>query len=194
MACPCCGPPPCCKNGYPTITFTLSGGTTGNPLECEGRHVPDCGVMNGSYVFNGEDIFNGTANLSRTFTIRPSCYVTDIDGSQLFIPAIVATLSFRVTCSGNGPNFLGYVQLQAALGTEPYLGTSRGSSANWNVFWQNLQVDPEDGCVISANYGPASPTSYHPLPALWGDTCGGWPAPLGSYGPTTIVLTANVSR
>lgn len=184
MACPCCGPPPCCKNGYPTITFTLSGGTTGNPLECEGRHVPDCGVMNGSYVFNGEDIFNGTANLSRTFTIRPSCYVTDIDGSQLFIPAYVATINFRVDCSGNRVSFLPSILVEAVL----------VQRATWVIEWQNLQVDPEDGCVISGSYGPASPTRYFPLPGRWGDTCGGWPAPLGSYGPTTIVLSANVSR
>lgn len=184
MACRCCQiNEPCCINGYPIVTFTISGGTTGNPRDCI---TPDCGVMNGSYVFSGEDVFNNTNTdiRDRVWTIRPSCIVDNF-GSPLFIPAIVARATFRITCKGN---VVGNA-LQITIGD---IGLG-GSYAIWNIVWENLVVDPDDNCVISASYGPAAP-EYYPLPGRWSDTCGGWPAPDGSYGRTTVRLSASVSR
>jgi hypothetical protein len=185
MACPCCYQP-CCRNGYPTITFTISGGTTGNPNECI---VPDCGVMNGSYVFSGEDVFNGTASTRRDWTIRPSCIVDNF-GTPLFIPAIVAFANFPASCNGlfqtSFTGSSGVMQIQ--IGD---IGQG-GSRAIWDIVWENLVVDQDDGCVISASYGPAEPR-FFPLPGRWGDTCGGWPSG-GTYGPTTVRLAASVSR
>lgn len=185
MACPCCYKP-CCKNGYPTITFTISGGTVGVPW-CGGNIVSDCSPMNGSYVFSGEDIANGSVGtLSRTFTIMPGCEA-DPGGTWTYSPPIVAEFVFQMSCNGRG--------LVITPGTEGMTVIAHmNQRAIWDIVWQDLQVDPEDGCYISGSYGPAAPR-FFPLPGRWGDQCGGPPGVHdGSYGPTLIRLSANISR
>lgn len=193
MACPCCGPPPCCKNGYSTITFTLSGGTTGNPNECDGQAIPDCGRLNGSYVFSAEQVFNGSATgLERYITVRDGCTVFDGNTPVVVGPTVVR-LRFGVTCKGTA-------------GLEAYMTSGQlYSFARWAVpdFTNSASsvVDPEDGCVISASFGPSLPTSYTSgitsgpvgsAPGIWGGTCGGWPPP--NVPTATVMLQITVSR
>lgn len=194
MVCPCCVTP-CCTNGYPTITFTLSGGTNGNPLECDGQAIPDCGRLNGSYVFSAEQIFNGSATgLERYITVRDGCTVFDGDTPVVVGPTVVR-LTFSVTCKG-------------VAGLEAYMTSGQlFSFARWQVpnFTTSASavVDPEDGCVISASFGPSLPTSYRSgvingvsgtAPGIWGGTCGGWPPPDVPNPPATVMLQITVSR
>ena len=187
MACPCCYQP-CCRNGYPTITFTVSGGTVGVPWCIPLGVGSDCSPMNGSYVFSGEDIANGSVGtLSRTFTIMPGC-PDDPEGRWTRQDPIVATFLFQMLCNGSGLTPAG------APGPGMTVIATMNQRAIWDIVWQDLQVDPDDGCYISGSYGPALPR-FFPLPGRWADQCGGPPGVTGgSYGPTLIRLSANISR
>jgi len=182
VACPCCYQR-CCRNGYPTITFTISGGTTGVPW-C-GNVQSDCSSLNGSYVFSGEAIALGTVgSMSREFTIMPGCEA-DPQGRWTYYPRIGATIAFNVGCNGLVASVVGLIDTRAV----------------WNIVWQDLEVDPDDGCAISGSYGPAPPNTYvqgpgtGAAPGFWGSNCGGPPGVHGgTYGPTLIRLAATITR
>ena len=145
----------------------------------------DCSPLNGSYVFSGEDIALGTVgSMSREFTIMPGC-PDDPQGRWTFQYPIVATITFGVGCNGLVASVVGLINTRAV----------------WDIIWQDLQVDPDDGCAISGSYGPEPPTRFAPgpgagaAPGYWGSQCGG---PIGvtggTYGPTTIRLAATITR
>jgi hypothetical protein len=188
MACPCCYQP-CCRNGYPTITFTISGGTVGIPWCGAYGAQSDCSPMNGSYVFSGEDIALGTVgSMTREFTIMPGC-PDDPQGRWTFQYPIVATWRFQMSCNGRGN------LLNGVIGDGMTVIAEMNTRAIWQIVWQDLQVDPEDGCYISGSYGPSPPTTFFHVPGYWGDQCGGPPGvSQGTYGPTTVRLAANISR
>lgn len=190
MACPCCVTP-CCTNGYSTVTFTLSGGTAGPP-QCSGAEIPQCGNLNGSYVFSAEDVFRGTATgLVQYITLLDECTVV-ADGVSTYIHPIVVRLTFGVTCKG-------VATIEALM--------TRGNQfayAFWPIqlpaSWSTYVVDPEDGCLVSASFGPSLPSAYSSgiinyssgsAPGLWGFICGGWPNPSVQ---TIVQLQVTVTR
>lgn len=194
MVCPCCVTP-CCTNGYSTVTFTLSGGTTGNPQECAGQEIPQCGRLNGSYVFSAEDVFNGTVTgLVRYITVREECTVGE-GPTATYNGPIVVRLTFGVTCKG-------------AATIEAYMTSGLlYSYARWPIqlpaSWSTYVVDPDDNCLASASFGPSLPSTYTSgiingvsgsAPGIWGFICGGWPLPDIPSPPTTVQLQVTVTR
>jgi hypothetical protein len=184
MACRCCS---CCRNGYPKVTFTISGGTVGVPWGA--GIVSDCSSMNGSYVLSGEDIpLGATGSMTREFLVMPG-HEADPQGRWTYAAPIVATWRFQMQCNGRGN------LLNGVIGDGMTVIAEMNTRAIWQIVWQDLQVDPEDGCYISGSYGPSPPTTFFRLPGYWGDQCGGPPGVSGgTYGDTTVRLAANISR